>query len=128
MDTTRDFININTNFVVKNGQRIPCKCDYDDFNNIQCKDMKGKLLTFAEHQEMENTYMTSRAPNGQYWKFDCNILQRFTLQNCFEGDDIHGKHCNIYEKLFTDTKCYNNAQAKAIAFVSTLALTYASFL
>jgi hypothetical protein len=50
------------------------------------------------------------------------------MQNCFEGDDIHGKHCNIYEKFFTDTKCYNNAQATTIAIASTLALVYASFL
>ena len=90
--------------------------------------MDGKLLTFADHRTMEDTYMTSKAPNGAYWKFDCNILQRFTMQNCFEGDDIHGKHCNIYEKFFTDTKCYNNAQASTIAIASTLALVYASFL
>ena len=90
-DTPYFDITTNTKQIVYHGRLIDVDCHFNELNKIECIDMAGKLLTLRDNITVENKFKThSRAPNGAYWKFDCNWIQKLTYLNCWEGDNGEG--------------------------------------
>ena len=65
------------------------------------------MIEMQDKQSFKDVYVPQgrKAPNGAYWKFDCSWIQKFTLSNCWQGDDGRGKTCTIWDTIFSPDKC-----------------------
>jgi len=103
-DTTYDEVDVNTKSLVYHGRVIDVDCKFDGVEDQKiCYDKSGARLNLRGKITVKDKYKShARAPNGAYWKFDCNFIQKFTYQNCWEGDDGKGNECTIWDRiLFT---------------------------
>ena len=78
-DTPYTDITTLTKQLVYHGRLIDVNCQYNQLNKVECVDVTGKVLQLIDKITVEDKFKThSRAPNGAYWKFDCNWIQKLT--------------------------------------------------
>lgn len=109
------------------GKKLTVKCEGTP---IKCHTIGSKKeLDIPDQEGVADgaVHMShARAPNGAYWKFDCNWIQRLIFENCWEGDDGEGNECTIWDKLLFK-KCYDTAalflQPQTMVAMATLVYT-----
>lgn len=124
-------INSATHWIIKNGKKIYVECRFQ--NPVKCF-KEGSLIPieFPPEVNVETYHKThNRAPNGAYWKFDCNWVQKMIYQNCWEGDDGNGTDCTFWDRVLFK-KCYDlgsitNQPQSLLALVSAFTIIYLAF-
>ena len=124
MDTPYGEITTATTDIIYHCMHIEVNC-LSNGVVLECHDKGGMNLEIRRKITVEDKYKPhgGRAPNGQYWKFDCTFIQKFIYENCWEGDDGSGTECTIWDRVFFK-KCYDTSASSLKAY-SALTMTSA---
>ena len=97
-DTLKSEVTTSTKSIIHKGKWIEVECRNQP---IDCYKPGIYIpLEFPPEVNVKRYHkMHNRAPNGAYWKFDCNWIQKMIYENCWEGDDGKGNECTIWDRI-----------------------------